>query len=131
MKNKKIVVAGLIAASLAVLPMAAFAASYTTGYTFKYQLYGKDNGMTYAMSAGSITVDQTSTTGYLSGQNQTYSQSLMKLGFFSDTTIGTVAVDINGYETNTWTNQNAGTYYLYLLKTNDGQYTSATGTISN
>ncbi|MZQ84650.1 hypothetical protein GQF01_21310 [Paenibacillus sp. 5J-6] len=111
--------------------MAAFAASYSVSYNFKYQVKGKDNNQTYAMSAGTIKVDIDSSTDYLVGQPQTYSQTLMKLGTFSDTAIGTVQVPINGSDSNQWTNLNAGTYYLYLQKTNDGAFTTGTGTISN
>ena len=128
---KKKIMSTFIVGALAIVPMVAFAASYNVSYTFKYQVNGKNNNQTYSMNAGSIKVTVESTTDYLKGQPQTYDQTLMRVGTFYDTTIGTVQPIINGYSSNTWTNMNSGTYYLINTKRDDGAYTTATGTISN
>ncbi|WP_409342751.1 hypothetical protein [Paenibacillus sp. MBLB4367] len=128
---RKKIVSTIIAGALAVVPMAAFAANYSVSYEMKAYVNGKDNGQTYAATAGNITVEVQTSTQYRVNQPSTYSQTLMRTGFFSDTAIGSVSPQINGYDSNTWSNLSGGTYYLVCSKQNDGALLTASGTFYN
>lgn len=103
-----------------IAPTYAFAASYSTTFEFSAAIHGPFR----SYSAGTINVKTTSST-YFQGElynkasSDTFTVTLVKDGFWSNTTIGSYSAKRGGTTTNYWTNLASGNYAMYLDKATD------------
>lgn len=106
-----------LALSLAI-PTMAYAASYSTTFDFLVSVQGKAR----SFSGGKIWLDisSTETKNFSNSGFTTFSVTLYKKGFIFSNEIGSFKALRNGRTSNGWSNMEAGNYYFYLSKANDG-----------
>lgn len=108
--------ASFLLISLMVGPLVAYAASYTSEFSFKTSFVGT----TRAFNGTNISISATATTNGVKSEFSTYSVTLYRKNLLSSERIGTVNMSMNGTSTRTWTNVGSGKYYFYFSKGTDG-----------
>lgn len=116
--NHKKAIAALTAFILVVLPIVAFAASYTSTLYFDTTLTGQ--WRSYDPGDITIEVNNPTATGQGPGHVTTYSVSLQKKTLLGHTVIGTASMSRLSSDSATWTEMNKGEYRFYFLKAFDG-----------
>ncbi|WP_024833463.1 hypothetical protein [Ruminiclostridium josui] len=117
MKNKILTATSTLLLSVMLLSVFVFASSYKTYFSFDSTLTGE----TRSFEGTNIRFTATAISSpFVHKDNKTYNVTLKRSNFFTDDTIGTVALKRDTTDTAKWSNVGKGKYYVCLSKAIDG-----------